>query len=83
MGWYKDLYSVKSFMASALHVSAKGLHVILKRMRCYSREGRGIFRKNILTYNILQRGILQAQHQVEENAVVMTKDCNQSSIIEI
>ena len=58
MAWYKDLLLARSFMA--LHVRVKSLNVILKRMRCYLREGRVIFRKSILTYDILQRGVLQA-----------------------
>ena len=34
----------------ALHVTAKGITVVLKITGCYSKEGRGKFRNNILTW---------------------------------
>lgn len=81
MGWYKDLHLGTSFMA--FHAGIKGLNAVLKRMRCHSTGGGGMFRKNILTYIVVQRGVLQAQNQVEEIAIVMKNDCNQYSILEI
>lgn len=77
------MISIQAGQLWALHVRVKRFNVILKRMRFYSKERRGLFRKNILTYNILQREVLQAQTQVEENAIVMKNDCNQYSILEL
>lgn len=67
----------------ALYVIVKGLNVLLKIIGCYSREGRGIFRSNILTYDSLPRGVLQTQNLIEENAIVVKNDYNQCSILDI
>lgn len=67
----------------ALYVTVKGLNVLLKIIGCYSREERGIFRNNILTYDILPRGVLQTQSLIKENAIVVKNDYNQCSILDI
>lgn len=39
-----------------LHVTVKGLNIVLKIMGYYSRERRGLFRSHILIDDILQEG---------------------------
>ena len=74
MEWYKFLHLARSFMAC--YVRIKGLNVILKRMKYCLREGRVLFRKNILANDILQRRVLQAWNKLAENATVMKSNCN-------
>lgn len=67
----------------ALHVTIKGLECDSKNNDVCLGEGTGVFRKSILTYDVLQSGVLQGQNLIEENAVVVKNDYNQCSISEI
>lgn len=83
MGWYKEFHLRKSFMALVSHVCAKGLHVVLREWDGVQEKG-DVYLGRIASHTIFCRGeFYRHKNQVEENAIVMKKDCNQSSITEI